>query len=403
MSVINILRLPLRGYRYWSVLSRLGHEASERHGVSSWRMVKESLALRKLNELRWHEYIYYRLFDPEKPWERKTQYIGQSLMRRLWSALNPIEYRYIFKNKLVFHQVCDSVGLPVPLLIGVFDPDCGRTADGRPLRTRDDIAEFILGLEEPEIVIKPAEGAEGRMVRAFSGTEESGEPTLLELDGTPITARQLYDYMTDEQLIAQACSGGSDIRPVFLIERRLTPHPEMADLSPKTLCSFRVATLRDTGVEPHIIGATYKYQRTASGADNMHRGSMAISIDIDTGILGTGWTMLHEYYKGVFDSLPPVERLESDPVTDVQFKDRRIPMWDGVKDVALRAAETFPYVRAVGWDIAVTPDGPVILEGNWAWGEELTQGGGGRGLYHGDFKAVCERLRAEGKADKELV
>ncbi|MBN9282025.1 MAG: hypothetical protein J0H37_07220, partial [Hyphomicrobium denitrificans] len=45
----------------------------------------------------------------------------------------------------------------------------------------------------------------------------------------------------------------------------------------------------------------------------------------------------------------------------------RLPDWTLVTELALRAARTFLPLRTIGWDIALTPDGPVIVEGNRWW------------------------------------
>ena len=44
-----------------------------------------------------------------------------------------------------------------------------------------------------------------------------------------------------------------------------------------------------------------------------------------------------------------------------------IPCWQETLDLCLRAHELFPEVAAIGWDVALTPDGPVLLEGNFNW------------------------------------
>lgn len=42
----------------------------------------------------------------------------------------------------------------------------------------------------------------------------------------------------------------------------------------------------------------------------------------------------------------------------------QIPNWKAVLDVITRAQELIPGVRLIGWDVAITPDGAVLIEGN---------------------------------------
>lgn len=393
----SAVNLPARVLTYWRTLRTLGSEARARHGVSAWHMLREHRRLRRLTRLRLNEYFMYGLFDPAMPWEAKAEYLGGRLIRQLWSAFNPIEYRYLFKNKLVFKQICLGARLPVPEFLGVFDPDWGYTATGGPLRTPGDLKRWIADLSDPNVVIKPTAGAEGRMVRAFCGKAAGGAPALLTAAAEEWPAERLYAFMTDAEALEQACSGAVEVAPTFLFERRLRPHPDLAALSPDTLCTLRVLTLRDRGLPARVLRAIYKLQTAGSGVDNLAQGSVAIAVDMETGVLGTGWT------KPKANRLPDPKRLEADPATGARFTGVRVPYWREVLDVALRGAEAFSSVRVLGWDIAVTPQGPFILEGNWSWGETGAQAGFGRGLYFGDFRHVADRLIAEGKANRALV
>ena len=42
----------------------------------------------------------------------------------------------------------------------------------------------------------------------------------------------------------------------------------------------------------------------------------------------------------------------------------QLPFWDQVVDLGLNAHRALSKTPVVGWDIALTPDGPVLVEGN---------------------------------------
>ena len=50
-----------------------------------------------------------------------------------------------------------------------------------------------------------------------------------------------------------------------------------------------------------------------------------------------------------------------------------MPFWKEVLDLCSRAARIIPNLRSVGWDVALTPDGPVIVEGNPDWDLPMVQ------------------------------
>ena len=71
-------------------------------------------------------------------------------------------------------------------------------------------------------------------------------------------------------------------------------------------------------------------------------------------------------------------KLSAHPLTDVIFKDYQLPYWNEVKELVINAHKQFYELESIGWDIVITPNGPVILEGNDDWeigGPQDTSGG----------------------------
>ena len=52
------------------------------------------------------------------------------------------------------------------------------------------------------------------------------------------------------------------------------------------------------------------------------------------------------------------------PGTDIFMVGQEIPFWKETVDFVKETAKRIPQVRFVGWDIAITSDGPVLIEGN---------------------------------------
>ena len=64
---------------------------------------------------------------------------------------------------------------------------------------------------------------------------------------------------------------------------------------------------------------------------------------------------------------------EKHPMTGAVFKGFVFPMWDQVLEMCTKAAMVVPQVGFIGWDVCITPDGPVIVEGNDYPGHDLYQ------------------------------
>ena len=55
---------------------------------------------------------------------------------------------------------------------------------------------------------------------------------------------------------------------------------------------------------------------------------------------------------------------ETHPMTGIQLEGFQVPMFFEACELAKKASKVVPQVRYVGWDIAITPDGPALVEGN---------------------------------------
>jgi hypothetical protein len=169
----------------------------------------------------------------------------------------------------------------------------------------------------------------------------------------------------------------------FLLEERIRPHPRLAEFIGPTLCSVRVQTIIDREAKPRIIAAVFKLQPGTAGVDQLIHGAVGCWVDLATGKLGRGRTRQSREDTSVI------------PGTDTSFVGFKLPDWDAVQDVALRAAAAFPWARAIGWDIGVSDRGPVLIEGNERWSPSLIQMPAPSGLRTGEFRALCDSLEAE--------
>jgi hypothetical protein len=134
----------------------------------------------------------------------------------------------------------------------------------------------------------------------------------------------------------------------------------------------------------------YKIQPEPLGVDHLVYGGLGSWVDLETGRLGAGRSRHHFKYASVI------------PGTDRSFVGFQLPHWDRVKEIALQAAAVFPWARAIGWDIAISDTGPVLIEGNSEWSTSLLQIPAPRGLLTGEFKRLCDTI-ARGPPGKAAV
>jgi hypothetical protein len=89
--------------------------------------------------------------------------------------------------------------------------------------------------------------------------------------------------------------------------------------------------------------------------DNFHAGGIAAKVDLHSGMLGPATDL------GVHAAIGWCER---HPDTGAQIHGRILPLWPQVLEVVQRAHAAFSDRVVIGWDVAVTPEGPQLIEGN---------------------------------------
>ncbi|QEO10187.1 sugar-transfer associated ATP-grasp domain-containing protein [Protaetiibacter larvae] len=138
-------------------------------------------------------------------------------------------------------------------------------------------------------------------------------------------------------------------RRQFLLEGYIVQHPEMAALCPTSVNSLRVITFFD-GSELKVLASVLKIGN-GGDIDNFSGGGMYTMLD-DTGTA----------HFAAFDGTGATYAVH--PLSGVSIVGFTVPLYAEVLTLLDRAARVIPEVPYVGWDVAITATGPVIIEGN---------------------------------------
>ena len=170
---------------------------------------------------------------------------------------------------------------------------------------------------------------------------------------------------TVENLAADLAGGTG-----YVIQRRLDGDARLAGIFGPRLWSVRALILVGPS-GPVIHRAVAKIATDNNPADNFWRhGNMLGAIELETGFIsrvvrGTGVEM----------SLN-----EAHPDTRRPIIGTLIPQWEALTRLAVSAAEILPGIRTQSWDIAITAEGPVLLEVNYGGDLNLAQLAHGAGV-----------------------
>lgn len=137
----------------------------------------------------------------------------------------------------------------------------------------------------------------------------------------------------------------------YLLEELIVQHPKMSSLHPPSVNSLRITTVM-TEHGAKIMVATLRMGNRNSFVDNRSAGGIIASVDLKTRVV---------YTTGVDKWL---NRYIHHPVTGTQIVGFQIPMWDDIIRTTREIAETVPEVMYAGWDIALSDEGAILIEGN---------------------------------------
>lgn len=146
----------------------------------------------------------------------------------------------------------------------------------------------------------------------------------------------------------------------IFLEDLVIQHPDMNVLCPASVNTMRVMTFNDHG-KSRILWMGLRVGNGINAVDNFHAQGMVCSVDMQTGKL-----------VGNAIDKDNVE-FSHHPTTGVQFDGFQIPCFEEAKDLVLRAALESDHILVVGWDVAISDKGPVIIEGNRRPGFDVVQ------------------------------
>lgn len=145
----------------------------------------------------------------------------------------------------------------------------------------------------------------------------------------------------------------------FLVQPKLTNHPELAPLSAtEDAITVRIITELDSS-GASCYSATLEIPGKTDCAGYYHT---ILPIDQTTGAL-------LPFPAG---QLPARARAGHNAIL-AHFGHSTLPHWHELRASALAAHQFLPGLFAIAWDYVITPDGPVMLEGNSGWGVTVPQ------------------------------
>jgi hypothetical protein len=268
------------------------------------------------------EYAMYRFYDPARRADLHDYVYWNDL-----PGLASLNVRAGADNRDVqdkdrFASICASAGLPHVETLAVF-------AGGRQIYPTSPFAP------ELPVLWSKARSLKGG-ARGAKWTRD-GE-SYCDAAGRRVAATQLAGVLRRENCIVQPF---------------IDNHPAVARMSNGALASLRIVTGMDLSGEAQFVTSLMVLPH---GAGSTSVAGILCSVSLKSGRIRRA-------------ALPDGEPIERHPDTGEQITGAVLPFWPESMALARRAhATAFARFPFLGWDIALTPDGAVLLETNSGWG-----------------------------------
>lgn len=296
----------LRGASFEKLNSVL-ETVHQRTGRNKLSILLDILHCTKKYGSGYFDYQIFAFYDLTE--EQRATYVTRTVSRDLNMFLNDPNYTHLFDNKVEFNRL--------------FSKYVKRGCISLETASKEDVRAF-------------AEGKESLFAKPLDGECGHGCELLRPADFADFDA--LYDYLKN---------GG-----FHMVEDVIRQHPDVAKLHPSSVNCTRIITLLDDEGEPHCLYVVQKIGLNGSIIDN---NCMFAPLDWETG------EYLFSPHSG--DTTKGII-YEKHPNSHITLKGYKIPFVKEAIAMCLEAAKVVPQVRYVGWDVAITPDGPEFVEGN---------------------------------------
>lgn len=194
-----------------------------------------------------------------------------------------------------------------------------------------------------DVFVKPSDGMLGRGVFKL----QINDGTIC-VDGEQKSVEELIDIILSAD---------------YIVQERIIQHEKMSALCPSSVNTIRLQTLMDKGGDVIPFGPGVRIGRVGSLVDNWALGGVFVGIDSETEKLKDIGILKPQYGTKVTEH----------PDSHVLFKGYDIPYYKEAERIVVELHRLMYRSHSIGWDIAITENGPVIIEGNDRWEISLIQ------------------------------
>ena len=290
--------------------------------------------------------IYFQVSMFLRSWtdfEKMKSFVPQDAYFKI-EKLYDSNYCVLLDDKMIFHDLLYYYKIPVPSVFFIFKNNRFLSCDQTEEYSDNVIEKMLLNITDSRIFVKRNVGGEATGVTVF--TRKEGRYFHNDI---LVSANYIREKFRDMNIF---------------FEKQVIQPKYVSELNPDTVNTIRVVASRDNLNKISIFSTTLRVGRKGSFVDNAARGGLIVPINVKDGSMGENG--LRMYDTNVY---------QFHPDTNICFAGRRINEWESVIALVNKTLNVLPVFHSLGFDIAISEDGPIIIEINTGAGMFLAQAG----------------------------
>ena len=279
-------------------------------------------------------YIFFSLkyypdnYSPCRLWEKPkaewSYYYGSNYdpyqRRQLRKRVQPNAYEIVFQDKVISEMLCKAKNIATPEILRI-------VKKGESLEV---VAKELAEKNIKNLIFKPRAGKGG------------GGITCTQFENHDVNAVQKGSIAPLGKIKAE-----SDL----IVQKFIVQHKDMSRISRSTN-TIRAVTIKKKNGVILLVGTYARFGVGDSKIDNLSQGGICVSVDIGSGKLA----------KNGFDRMSQI--FHGHPTSGITFDGYQIPQWEEVIALAKKVQDAFDFYPLLGMDIAISENGPIVIEVN---------------------------------------
>lgn len=285
---------------------------------------------------------YYEFEFEKRDEEFKKSFLGLNEQRHYLDLLNPIKYYSLARNKYLAHRILENTGVRKSELYCYYQPE-GRVYDSAEIAsTVADVCRILKQKGVEQCVIKDTENSHGEGVMVVKTIEYLDDDCKL-------------NYFNGKSAMLSEVLG----KHPLIFEALIKQTAQFSSFNSSSVNTVRFMTTLYPNGEAKVIATFIKIGRAGSCVDNAGSGgNVDVCVDVETGKI---------QYAIQYDGWRKISEIEKHPDSGTQLNGVVIDNWEQIKADVIRFQQAMPWCKAAGWDIAITDEGPLVIEVNDFW------------------------------------